>query len=274
MAEIADRIAARVEPATGSLGAYVHDFDISRPLDADEQAFVRDLILRHHVVCFRGQSLSPEQHKAFTRYLGDFYIQPAVSGLEGHPEIVEVFGAASLTECWHQDSTHSERPPRFSVLVARNVLPYGNDTQFSNQHKAYDALSDGLKRMLEGVRVIFRTRRQAMRADAKYAGFNLADEEASHPVVRTHPDTGRKALYINRMYGEHFEDMTPEESRGLFDYLCTHCGRPDFTFRHRWLPGDVLIWDNASVQHAVVGDMPQGTGRYLQRTTTTGERPY
>jgi len=263
----------RVEPAAGSLGAYVHDFDLSLALDEEQKDQVRSLILEHHVVCFRGQNITPADHVRFTRMLGDFYIHPVVSGLEGHPEIIEVFGAAKLTESWHQDSTHSLRPPRLSILVARTLPPYGNDTQFSNQHRAYDALSEGLKAMLDGVGAVHTTAEPTKRALDRASVYGSVFEEATHPAVRTHPDTGRKALYVNAMYTRRFENMTVEESRGLLEYLYAHCGRPDFTFRHRWQPGDVLIWDNASVQHAVIGDMPGGTERYLHRTTTIGEEP-
>jgi taurine dioxygenase len=262
-----------VEPAAGSLGAYVYDFDVSRPLDHGQQEQLRSLILEHHVVCLRGQDISPAQQVEFTRSLGEFYYHPVVNGLEGHPEIVEVFGAHKNTEAWHQDASHSECPPRFSVLVPRKIPPFGNDTQFSNQHKAYDAISDGLKAMLAGVRAIHTTGEPTKRALERASVYGIVSEEASHPVVRTHPDTGRKALFVNAMYTRRFDGMTAEESRGLLEFLYAHCGRSDFTFRHRWQLGDVLIWDNASVQHAVVGDMPEGTERYLHRTTTVGEVP-
>jgi taurine dioxygenase len=274
MTELQERTELRLEPGAGSLGAYVYGLDLAH-LDQTGRDKVRELMRTYHVVCFRQQELTPDQHVEFTRStFGEIYRQPIVTGLPENPDIVEVFGAHKLTEKWHQDSTHSEIPPRFSVLVARKLPPFGNDTQFSNQHKAYEALSPGLKRMLEGLRAVHRSKVTERSADQAYGGMGLVREEATQPVVRTHPETGRKALYINAMYGEHFEDMTPEESRGLFDYLCAHCARPDFTFRHRWQDGDVLIWDNASVQHAVVSDMPEGTGRYLHRTTTIGERPY
>ena len=261
---------ATVEPAAGSLGAYVHGFDISRPLDPDAQEFVRELMRQYHVVCFRGQTLTPAQQIAFTRYLGELFIHPMVTGLEGHPEIVEVFGSHKLTECWHQDATHSETPPRFSVLAAREIPPYGNDTQFANQHAAYEALSPGMKRLLDGLRAVHRSA-GVTTSNRTFTATATTGEEATHPVVREHPETGRKALYINAMYGKHFEDMSIEESQGLLDYLTRHCGRADFTFRHRWQTGDVIIWDNASVQHAAISDMPEGTKRYLHRTTTVDE---
>lgn len=263
----------RVEPAAGSLGAYVFGIDLSRPMDAGQMKQLRDLLLTYHVVCFREQDLTPAQHVSFTRSLGDFYIHPVVKGLEGHPEIVEVFGAARQTEAWHQDASHSEQPPRLSILAARRLPPFGNDTQFSNQHKAYDALSDGLKSMLANVRAVHTTGEPTKRALDQASGNGPVFEEASHPVIRTHPETGKKALYVNAMYTRRFDGMTVEESRGLLEFLYLHCGRSDFTFRHRWQSGDVLIWDNASVQHAVVGDMPEGTDRYLHRTTTAGKIP-
>lgn len=268
MSEVKEAAKVRVEPGAGSLGAYIYGFDISQPLDDEGQEFVRKVIRDHHVVCFREQDLTPDQHKRFTSYLGEFYVQPVVDGLEGNPEIVEIFGAAKLTENWHQDSTHSIHPPRFSVLVARQLPPYGNDTQFSNQHLAYETLSPGLQAMLAPLRAVHTTASGQQAGEALYRVYTQFNEEATHRVVREHPDTGRKALYVNAMYTRHFEGMTEEESRPLLEYLWRHCGRADFTFRHRWQLGDVLIWDNASVQHAVVGDLPAGTGRYLHRTTT------
>jgi len=272
MSAVPEMTSVRVEPAAGSLGAYVHGFDIGADLDQEQKNYVRALMRQYHVVCFRGQSITPQQHRTFTvTVFGDFYIQPVVGGLEGYPEIIEVIGARKLTENWHQDSSHAVRPPRFSILVARELPPYGNDTQFANQHLAFERLSPGLQKVLQGLRAVHTTAKVPPSKD--YAVYRTIDEQATHPVVRTHPETGRKALYVNSMYTRRFEDMTVEESLPLLQYLWAHCGRVELTFRHRWQPGDVVIWDNASVQHAVIGDMPEGTRRYMQRTTTMDDVP-
>jgi taurine dioxygenase len=265
----------RVERQAGALGAHVFDLDLT---DSGNSALARDLILKHHVVCFRGQSITPRQHLAFARSLGEIYVHPSVNGLEECPEIVEVFGTLAQLECFHQDSTHSERPPRFSLLVARTLPPYGSDTHFANQHLAFEALSPNMREMLCSLRAVHRTRQKTPEDAEKYKNYKaygMANETAVHPVVRTHPDTGRKALYVNGMYTKHFEGMTEEESAPLLQYLYRHCVQPHFTFRHRWRPGDALILDNASVQHAVIADMPAGATRYMHRATTMDEdRPF
>jgi taurine dioxygenase len=260
----------RVERQAGSLGAYVYGVDLSLHVDSATFGQLFQALLDHHVICVRDQRINPAQHLAFTRLFGEIYVQPAVAGMEGYPEIVEVRGTARLTESWHSDSTHSRRPPRLSLLVARSIPEYGNDTMFANQHAALEMLSPAMQQMLGALRAVHRT---ATVHDPRYTHTGKV-EESVHPVVRTHPDTARKALYVNSQYTRRFDGMTEEESRPLLTYLYEQSTQPNLTWRHRWRPGDVLVWDNASVQHQVVGDRPQGIGRLLNRTTTLGEEPF
>lgn len=260
----------RVERQAGSLGAYVFGADLSRPVDPATFDRIFQALLDHHVICVRDQQIDPAQQLAFTRMFGEIYVQPAVAGMTGYPEIVEVKGTARLTESWHSDSTHSRRPPRLSMLVARSIPEFGNDTMFANQHAALETLSPAMQQMLGTLRAVHRT---ATVHDPRYTHTGKV-EESVHPVVRTHPNTARKALYVNGQYTRRFDGMTEEESQPLLKFLYEHCVQPNMTWRHRWRLGDVLVWDNASVQHLVVGDRPQECGRLLNRTTTLGEEPF
>ena len=253
-----------IDRQTAALGACIYGYSLAEAIAANDKSFVQKMILDHHAVCFRDQDLSPAQHVDFSKMLGEFYIQPVVHGLPDHPEIIEVNGTRPFTESWHQDSTHSEFPPRFTILIARTVPACGNDTMFANQHLAYEKLSPRFKELLStlsGVHYTLSPAQNPKDDDGPYRYTEFTSETATHPAVRTHPDTGRKALYINDQYTRHFEGMLEDESRPLISYLARHCSQPAFAYRHRWRSGDVLIWDNASVQHAVVGDSPPGTVR-------------
>jgi taurine dioxygenase len=264
------KAASRVERQGGALGAYLVDLDLSNPLDTATFEFIFDALLEFHVICLRGQQISPAQHLAFSRLFGELYVQTAIAGMAAHPEIIEVKGTSRLTEGWHSDSSHSPRPPRFSCLVARIVPDFGNDTMFANQHAAYEQLSPAMQAMLAPLRAVHRT---TALTDPRYSKTGQI-EEHTHPVIRTHPNTSRKALYVNSQYTRRFDGMSEEESSPLLEYLYRQSTQPHLTWRHRWRAGDVLIWDNASVQHLVVGDMPQASERLLHRTTTLGEIPF
>ena len=264
----------RVERPAGALGALVYGLNLSE-LTPAVSAQARELIIEHHVVSFRGQDLPPRKQQAFAESLGELYYHPAVNGLAEAPGLIEVFNTLRGLECFHQDSTHSTRPPRFSILAARILPPFGGDTLFANQLLAFEALSPRLQELLSGLRAVHKS--GEIKKDAEgfqnYSAYQSANEVAVHPVVRTHPDTGRKGLYVNAMYTKHFEGMTEEESAPLLSYIYQHVVHPHFTYRHRWQPGDVTVWDNASVQHAVIADMPEGAKRYMHRATTMDKDP-
>ncbi len=271
----------RVEPLSGSCGAILHDVDLAR-LDDGLAKQVRDVLLDRCVVFFRGQDLSPAQFMDVARRFGTPVEYPFVQGIPDFPEIIEVAKLEHETTnfggIWHSDTTYLEEPPMGSMLLAREVPPHGGDTLFANQYLAYEALSDGMKRMLDGLRAlsssakadVTKTREDRMRDRGRYEGKQVY--EALHPVVRTHPETGRKALYVNVAHTARFDDMTEEESRPILDVLFQHQVRPEFTCRFRWEKGSLAFWDNRSAQHNPINDY-HGYRRIMHRITLAGDRP-
>jgi taurine dioxygenase len=271
-----------VRRIAGALGAEVRGVDLSRPLEAAEAAALRAAWLEHQVLFFRDQSLTPAQYMALARAFGTPVEYPFVKGIEGYPEIIEVkkleHETANFGGIWHSDTTYLERPPMASMLLAREVPPQGGDTLFASMTAAYDALSPGLQRLLAGLRAVnasakadvTRTREDRIRSD----GRTEAKKEylAEHPVVRTHPETGRKALYVNIAHTVRFVGMTEAESAPLLGYLFEHQVRPEFTCRFVWRPGSIALWDNRCTQHNPINDY-HGYRRVMHRITLAGDRP-
>jgi taurine dioxygenase len=178
---------------------------------------------------------------------------------------------------WHSDTAYLERPPMASMLLARELPPYGGDTLFANMYLAYETLSDGMRRLLDGLTAVnssqkadaSKTREDRVRADGGERAPELA---AEHPVARTHPETGRKALYVNVGHSVRFGGMTEEESRPLLEYLFAHQVRPEFTCRFVWAPGSIALWDNRCTQHNPINDY-HGFRRVMHRITLAGDRP-
>ena len=248
----------KTTPLTGNIGAEISGVRLG-DLDAATFEEITRALWAHQVLVFRGQDIDSEQHIAFGRRFGELHVHPAFSGVDGHPEVLLIKNegkAKTITEVWHSDVSCDERPPSISVLRAIEVPSKGGDTMWASQYAALQSLSEGMRQMLEPLRAVHRK-------------FDL---EATHPVLRTHPETGRRALYVNHGFTERFENMTSEESRPLLDYLVGVGSRAELTMRHRWQPGDVVIWDNRCVMHYAVhdyGDAP----REMQRVTVRGERP-
>jgi taurine dioxygenase len=271
----------RVEPLSGSCGAVLHDVDLAR-LDDARTKEIRGVLLERCVVFFRDQDLSPAQFMEVARRFGTPVEYPFVRGIAGFPEIIEVAKLEHETTnfggIWHSDTTYLEEPPMGSMLLAREVPPHGGDTIFANQYLAYEALSDGMKRMLDGLRAlsssakadVTKTREDRMRDRGRYEGKQVY--EALHPVVRTHPETGRKALYVNVAHTARFEDMTEEESKPILDVLFQHQVKPELTCRFRWEKASLAFWDNRSAQHNPVNDY-HGYRRVMHRITLKGDRP-
>ncbi len=260
-------IGFQVERQAGALGAYVMGIDLSRPVDVATFAGLRDAFLEHHVICFRDQDITPEQQLEFSARWGPIFVHPYVPSIEGYPGIMEVYDPSPITVAWHSDTTHSKAPPRMSLLLARRVPEYGGDTMFASQHAAYEGLSSGMRRLLDGLLAVHKGTELA---DAE--GVPRALVESSHPVVRRHPETGRPALYVNTDYTTHLEGLSDAESKPLLEFLYEQGRRSEYTWRHHWRVGDLLLWDNASVQHAVVPDVGKGL-RSLHRVTIEGEPP-
>jgi taurine dioxygenase len=268
-------------PLSGAIGAEIHGIDLARAIDA-EIAEIRQIWLAHNVVFFRDQTLPPADFLALARRFGTPIEYPFVKGIEGFAEIIPVLKLphekVNFGGIWHSDTTYLEQPPAATMLVAREIPTHGGDTLFANMYMAYETLSPGMKQLLEGLRFISssakadvsRTREDRIKDSARADAKQLY--EATHPVVRTHPETGRRALYVNTAHALRFENMTAEESAPLLDYLCQHAIRPEFTCRFRWSPGALALWDNRCTLHNPVNDY-HGQLRSMHRITLAGDRP-
>ena len=271
----------KVEPIAGSIGAEIHNDDVSEDLDETTVAAIRKALLDHCVVFFRNQKLDAERHKAFTRRFGSIFVHPNYQGMQADPEIIlitrEPGDQKIVGEEWHTDTTMMPTPPMGAILYAIETPPYGGDTLFANQYQAYAALSDGMKRMLANVRAVHSDRKvagpqankNAFRATKVREDVLWRETVSTHPVVVTHPETRRKLLYVNASYTVGFEDMTQDESRPLLDYLLQHGHRPEFTCRFRWEPGSIAFWDNRACKHLAIHDAGRFR-RVMRRTQIAG----
>ncbi len=258
-----------VRRQAGALGAVIMGLDLSRPVDDGTFAAVQDAFHQNMVVCLRGQAaMTPEDQLAFAARWGEISIHPYVPSIDGYPGIMRIYDPNPVTVTWHADTTHAPAPPALTLLLARVLPPYGGDTMFANASLAYDNLSPGLRATLDTLRAVHQGTELAATA-----GLDQQAVTTVHPVVRTHPVTGRRALFVNGNYTSHFEGWTPDESRPLLEYLYAQIARPEYTYRHHWEVGDLVIWDNRCTQHAVVGDTA-GAERTLHRVTIAGDTPY
>lgn len=279
-------VSFRVEPVTGALGARIHGVNLALPLSDETFEAIRCALHEHLVIFFRDQNLTTEQHHAFAERLGPLEPHPYVKGLAEHPDIIEIVKEPEETRNfgsgWHADLTFLERPPGGAVLYARELPSVGGDTMFANMYLAYETLSDGMQRMLDALNAVHASGTPE-RYFAEFRGMReRPDSEAierTHPVVCTHLQTGRRALFVNPMFTVRFESMTTEESTPVLSYLYGHATRPEFTFRFRWSPGTLLVWDNRTVLHNALEDdfgaarNGMGFRRVLHRATLAGERP-
>ncbi len=269
-------------PIAGALGAEIHGVDLSRALEDEVIAALRQALLDHLVIFFRDQDLSLDAFLALARRFGQPIEYPFVKGLEGYPEIIAVtkleHERVNFGGVWHSDTAYLAVPPMGTLLLAREVPPSGGDTLFANMYLAYETLSEGMRKLLDPLVAVnssakadvSRTREDRIRsAPAERA---REDFTAEHPVIRTHPETGRKALYINTAHTARFAGMTTEESAPLLDFLFRHQIRPEFTCRFRWAPGSLAFWDNRAAQHYPVNDY-HGYRRVMHRITLAGDRP-
>jgi len=275
-----DRI--EVRPVAGALGAEIVNIDLAHDLGDETIAAIRRAWLDHLVVFFRDQTLEPERFLQVARGFGEVIEYPFVKGIEGFPEITPVVKLENekmnFGGLWHSDTAYLDRPPMATMLIAREVPPVGGDTLFANMYLAYETLSPGMRRLLDGLVAVnssakadvTRTRedrvRDAARQDAKQQYV------AEHPVVRTHPETARKALFVNFGHTVRFKEMTEEESAPILQYPFQHIARPEFTCRFRWQVGSVALWDNRCTQHNPINDY-HGFRRVMHRVTLAGDRP-
>lgn len=274
-----------IQPISGALGAEISGVDLSKDLSNEVFDAIHQAFLDHQVIFFRDQKINHEQHKAFGRRFGSLNIHPYVKGMDGHPEIMQIIKEPSdrlnFGGGWHSDMSFLEEPALGSILYAREVPPYGGDTLWASQYLAYETLSDGMKKMLDGLKAVHTAKgeysergasaQKRTSMDVKTAGDDVPSFE--HPVVRTHPETGRKALYVNPAFTEKFVGMTRRESLPLLKFLFGHCTQEGFTCRFRWTPDAIAFWDNRCVQHFALNDY-QGHRRHMERVTVNGDRPF
>lgn len=268
-----------VHPTSGALGAEIHGIDLARPLDDEGVATLKGALWEHGVIFFRDQQLTPRQHIDFASKFGPININRFFKAVAGHPEIAEVRKEPEQTRNiggnWHTDHSYDQLPALGSVLLAREVPPRGGDTLFACMAKAYDGLSDGLKRTLDSLRAVHSSRHVFGRVqygsdmNGRIGNPDAATQDAVHPVVIRHPDSGRKVLFVNPGFTTHFEGWTEAESKGLLETLYTHARRPDFQTRFQWREGSIAFWDNRATWHYAVNDY-QGERRLMHRITVEG----
>lgn len=275
-----------VKPLTGVFGAEVELGDVKRLDDADF-AELRRVVCEHEVVVLRGQSLSATEQVALSRRFGPAGPAPFIEPSADHPEVIKVLKEAgdgdafNFGGAWHSDFSFQPEPPSFTLLFAIDIPPYGGDTLWASMTAAYANLRDDKRSQLDGIMAVHTARdaysRKMQPLHSGLSGMNIvcddsADEVYVHPLVVVHPETGRRVLFFNRAYVRDLVGPSEAEVQPLLDWLHSHTTDARFTLRHRWSPGDLLIWDNRSTQHYALNDYA-GFRRELHRTTVAGERP-
>ncbi len=271
-----------IHPIAGALGAVISGVDLSQGISTSLAADIRQVFLQHKVIFLRQQKLTPQQFLDFAKAMGEPIEYPFVKGLEGFPHIIEVkkleHEKVNFGGIWHSDTTYLEAPPMGSMLLSLEVPPYGGDTMFANQCLAYESLSATMKNLLDGLvgisssakADVSKTREDRIKSDGKEAAPK--SYLAEHPVVRTHPETGQKALFVNVAHTAGIKGMTDEESAPLLQFLFQHQIKPEFTCRFAWEPNVIAFWDNRCAQHNPVNDY-HGFRRVMHRITLQGDRP-
>jgi len=283
-----------VEPAVGPAGAEIRGVDLARPPTEEVHRVIEDALHRHVVIFFRNQRITPEQHIAFSRRFGPLEIHVLHQYmLPGHPEILVLsnvldeagrqIGLPDAGHTWHTDTSYRAKPSRSSVLYAHEIphaddgTPLG-DTRWANTAAAYDALPQDMKLRLEGLKAIHRYGSRARRGVSPRARLTAEQQamtpDVVHPVVRTHPYTGRKALYVFEGECVGIEGMPEDEALALFRSLQAHCIEERFIYRHRWQVGDIVMWDNCQSLHLATSDYRLPKRRLLHRTTIEGGVPF
>ncbi len=266
-----------VRRLAGALGAEIGDVDLARDLDDETIGEIRHALHTHCVIFFRDQDITPAQHLAFAKCFGQVIEYPMVKGIDGFPEIAPVAKMPgeihNFGGMWHADTTYLETPPLGAVLVARELPPYGGDTEFANMQLAYETLSDGMKAMLGRLHVVNTSSkaevtksREDRMADAGTDEGKRNELVAVHPAVMPHPETGRKALFMNYGHTLKFQELSEAESAPILEFLYRHQTRSEFTCRLQWRSGSIAFWDNWSCQHNPLNDY-HGFKRIMHRIT-------
>ena len=272
----------KIKKIAGALGAEIFDVDLTQTLTTDLVKEIRNVFLRHGMIYLRNQPLTSQQFMNFAKAMGEPIEYPFVKGFEEFPQIIEVkkleHEKVNFGGVWHSDTTYLEKPPMGSMLLSKEIPPYGGDTLFACQYAAYESLSDTMQRLLEGLRGVSasakadvsKTREDRIKSNGKESAPKSFTN--SHPVVRTHPETGRKALYVNVAHTVGIEGLTDAESAPLLSFLFEHQVKPELTCRLAWEPDALAFWDNRCTQHNPVNDY-HGHRRVLHRITLQGDKP-
>lgn len=286
-AAMAGKAAITVTPNENGFGAAITGLDLSKPLAPNVLAEVKDAWARHSVVWFPDQPLTHDELEAFTLQIGPFGVDPFIKPMEGRPHILELrrepdekarnFGAG-----WHSDWSFQETPPAATILHSKVVPPVGGDTLYADCYRAYDALSDEMKRVLGTLTAIHSAAlpygtdgifaHEKEKRTMEIVVSKEAEKTFPHPLVRTHPVTGRKALFVSPVYTLGIEGMKREESAAILGYLYTHMTKDEFVYRHKWHENMLTMWDNRCTLHYADGGY-DGHLRVMHRTTVAGERP-
>ena len=271
-----------IKPLAGALGAEIHGLDLSCELSSENLARVRRLVNEHEVIFFRDQDISPAAQKALALCFGPLQTHPAYDTVEGFPEVTILESTPekpTKIEAWHSDMTFRQHPPMGTVLRSLIVPPKGGDTLWASMTAAYNGLSVPMQGFLEGLSAVhdfahgFKESLAEPGGRERLAPAIAANPPVSHPVIRTHPETGRKVIFVNSLFTTHIEGLPAAESDAVLQFLFRHVTTPEYTCRFQWRPHSIAIWDNRSTQHKPINDYFPAHRR-LQRITIDGDNPY
>lgn len=275
----------QIEPLTPNIGALIKGFDFSQPMKDEVKQQLTDALVQHQVIFFKDQPITPQQQLKFAKQFGTLHIHPIFPHAEGAREIVVLDNQQlDLTDnsIWHTDVTFIEQPPLGSILAAKKVPAVGGDTVWSSSNAAWEALSPAYQRMLEGLTAThefvnsFPLERFGNTPEdyAKWLQVQQDNPPVVHPVIRTHPFTGKKLIFVNEGFTSKINEVSPAESKSILNFLYQHINKPEFTVRWHWQANDIAFWDNRATQHYAVGDYTKSTHRVMHRATVNGDKPY
>ena len=269
-----------IKPTSGSMGVEIHNVDLSKELSGSLFSEIRETFIEHGLIFFRDQELTPDDHLRFAKRWGEININRFFVKVEGYDQIAEVRKDAdqkiNIGGAWHTDHSYDQVPAMGSILLAKETPKIGGDTLFANMYRAYETLSDGMKKTLESMKSCHSSRHvfgahtgYSEASNQRIGNPELATQDAIHPVIITHPESKRKALYVNPEFTVNFEGWTVEESKPLLDYLTEHTTQQENTTRFQWEPGSIAFWDNRCTWHFALNDYP-GETRLMHRITVEG----
>ena len=272
-----------IEPLSPAIGAVLRGVNLAEPASDDLIGDVRAALLKHQVIFFEGQDFTPTQQRDFAARFGDLHVHPLYDRDEGHPEIMVIDNHVDNptdNNFWHTDVTFIDTPPMGSILAARQLPPVGGDTMWASMTAAYNALSKPMQKFLQGLEAVHDFS-YAFTAEGlagsqagreKYEKAVAANPPVTHPVIRSHPETGEPGIFVNSVFTRRIKGLRREESKALMAFLGQHIQQPEFVVRWRWRPGDVAFWDNRNTQHRAVDDfLPHR--RIMTRATVLGDKP-